>query len=41
MKKVARVASTMPTPAHLMPAAAVFGELIAFRPKMNRTAATR
>jgi hypothetical protein len=36
-KKVTIVASTMPQPAQTMPPRAVFGELMRFRPTMNRT----
>ena len=39
--KVARVASTMPTPAQAMPRRAFTGDDIAFRPTTNSTATTR
>ena len=40
-KKVTTVASTMPRPAQTMPRRAPAGELIALRPRMNRTAARK
>lgn len=41
VKKVTRVATTMPMPAHTMPLRAVTGEAMAFRPRMNSTATTK
>ena len=38
---VARVASSMPTPAQRTPLTAVTGELMRFKPRMNSAAATR
>ena len=40
-KKVAAVARTMPKPAQRMPAFAVAGELMRFKPRMKRIEASR
>ncbi len=40
-RKVNSVATSMPAPAHTMPLRAVTGELMRFRPMMNRKAVTR
>ena len=39
-RKLASVATSMPTPAQTMPLRAVTGEVMRFRPKMNRNAAS-
>jgi hypothetical protein len=39
--KLTAVATAMPAPAHQMPLRAVTGELMRFRPTMNRTAVTK
>ena len=36
VRNVLRIATNMPAPAHRMPPRAVTGELMRFRPKMNR-----
>ncbi len=40
-KKVIRVATSMPVPAHRMPPRAVSGELMRFSPRMKSTAARK
>ena len=40
-RKVTRVATTMPAPAHTIPPRAVTGELMRFSPRIKSTAATK
>ena len=40
-RKVTSVATSMPAPAQTMPLRAVTGELMRFRPMMNRNAVSR